>query len=227
MTLPGWLTSARETVDAAISAESSRQWREVALEARSELEERLGELIALEVAVKVGRDGDWFDCVWDSRGAGLAVEALVSKGPQRAAVNRLQTSLPAFVADAKRTVTDAWIARIHDQVGRADDLSVLAEVLGRIPDHEEQQEMLTAALRPIKKLMGSLPTSTSEQDLTSAAEAVDAAFKNAFGDVEVREFLLAASRSGADLHQLTRTVLAWIEENGGANLLRISIGPAR
>jgi len=123
VTLPGWLTSARETVDAAISAESSRQWREVALEARSELEERLGELIALEVAVKVGRDGDWFDCVWDSRGAGLAVEALVSKGPQRAAVNRLQTSLPAFVADAKRTVTDAWIARIHDQVGRADDLS--------------------------------------------------------------------------------------------------------
>ena len=120
---------------------------------------------------------------------------------------------------------DAWAARIRDQVGGIDDLLALADVLGRIPDHEEQQGMLTKALQPVRKLMVSLPTPTSEEDLKSVAEAVEAAFKNAFGDAEVREFLLAASRSGAGLDQLTPTVRTWIEQSGAAHLLRISIGP--
>jgi hypothetical protein len=224
MTLPHWLTSARETLDAAISAESNRQRQEVATDAQSELEARLGELLGLEVAVKVGREAGWFDCVWDSHGAGLAVDALVSKGPQRTEVNRLQTSLPAFVADARRHVTDAWIARVHSSVGRIEDLRALIEALGRIPGHQGQQKMLTTALQPVQKLMRSLPNSSSEKELKSVGEAVEAAFKKAFGDVEVREFLLAASRSGARLDQLTPTVRAWIEENKADDLVRVSIG---
>lgn len=66
MTLPRWLISARKTLESAISAESNRQRWEVATDAQSELEARLGELLAVEAAVKVGRDSGWFDCVWDT-----------------------------------------------------------------------------------------------------------------------------------------------------------------
>jgi hypothetical protein len=226
VTLPGWLTSARTTVDEAITAQSSRQKHETAAEAQAALNESLADLTALQTAVQTARDAGWLDGVPDHHGAGPAVAALLSKGPQRAEVNRLQTALPRFADQAKRTVTDAWTARIRSEVGGIDDLLALAEVLGRIPGHQGQQDKLTRALQPVRTLMRSLPAPTSEKELKSAAEQVDAAFNDAFGDTEVRQFLLAASRSGARLDQLTPTVLTWIQQNKAADLVRVSIGSA-
>ena len=95
MTLPDWLTLARETLDEAISVESTKQRQAAAIEAQTELDARLDDLIALEVAVQTGRNSGWLGAVPDNHGAGPAVGALVSKGPQRAEVSRLQTSLPS------------------------------------------------------------------------------------------------------------------------------------
>jgi hypothetical protein len=226
VTLPAWLTLAREIIDQAIGAESSKQQQEVAGDAQAALDEHLGELTALALAVQVGRGAGWLHAaVPDLRGVGPAIDALIAKGPRRAEVSRLQTALPVFVQEARRTVGAAWMARIRDQVGGISDLQVLVRVLGQIPGRQDQQGMLEHALLPVNQLMGGLPTLASEADLASAAAAVDAAFRNAFGDAEVREFLLAASRSGARLDQLTPTVRAWIEENGAADLMCVSIGP--
>jgi hypothetical protein len=227
MTLPAWLTSARETIDEAIAAESSKQQQEVASDARAVLDEQLGELTALAVAVQAGRGAGWLDgAVPDLRGAGQAVDALIARGPRRAEVSRLQTALPVFVQEARRTVGAAWMVRIRDQVGGISDLRALADVLDQIPNRQDQQIALRQALRPVNQLMDTLPTPASEAALAAAAAAVDAAFRHAFGDAEVRNFLLAASRSGASLAQLTPAVRAWIEENGAADLMRVSIGPA-
>jgi hypothetical protein len=227
VTLPAWLTSAREIIDEAIAAESTKQQQQVASDAQAVLDDHLGELTDLALAVQAGRGAGWLPAaVSDYRGAGPAIDALLAKGPRRAEVSRLQTALPIFVEEARRAVSAAWIARIRDRVGGISDMQVLAGVLGQIPGHQEQQGILEQALRPVNQLTDTLPTSGSEAALASAAAAVDAAFRNAFGDAEVREFLLAASRSGARLDQLTPTVRAWIEENGAADLMRISIGPA-
>jgi hypothetical protein len=225
--LPAWLITARETIDEAIAAESSKQQQEVASDARAVLDEQLGELTALAVAVQVGRGAGWLEAaVPDLRGAGPAVDALIARGPRRAEVSRLQTALPVFVQEARRTVGAAWMARIRDQVGGISDLQARADVLGQIPNRQDQQIALSQALQPVNQLMDTLPTPASEAALASAADAVDAAFRNAFGDAEVREFLLAASRSGASLAQLTPAVRAWIAENGAADLMRVNIGPA-
>lgn len=227
MTLPVWLTSARETIDAAIAAESSRRQQELVSDAQAALNDHLDELTALATAVQVGRAAGWLgNAMADPRGAGPAVDALITKGPRRAEVSRLQTALPVFVQQARQTIGAAWIARIRDQVGGLTDLRALVRVLDQIPDQQDRQAMLKKALQPVTKLRDTLPTSTSEADLASAGAAVDAAFRNAFGNAEVREFLLAASRSGASLAQLTPTVRAWIEENGAADLMRVSIESA-
>ena len=227
MTLPVWLTSARETIDEAIAAESSKQQQEVASDAQAALDEHLDELTALAVAVKAGRAAGWLGgAVADPRGAGSAVDALIAKGPRRAEVSRLQTGLPVFVDQARRTVGVAWLARIRDQVGGLTDLQALVGVLDQIPNRQDQQSVLEKALQPVIKLRDTLPTPTSEANLASAGSVMEAAFRNAFGDAEVRDFLLAASRSGASVAQLTPTVRAWIEENGAADLMRISIRPA-
>lgn len=226
MTLPAWLTSARETIDEAIVAESSRQQQEVANDAQVALDDHLDELTALATAVQVGRAAGWLgSAVADPRGAGPAVDELIAKGPRRAEVSRLQTALPVFVEEARRTVGAAWSTRIHNRVGRLSDLQALVGVLDRIPGRQDRQAALKKALQPVTKLMQTLPTPASEAELWSASAAVDAAFRNAFGDDEVREFLLSASRSGASLAQLTPTVKAWIDENGAADLIRVSIGP--
>jgi len=226
MTLPLWLTSARETVDAAITAKSAKDKREVATDAQEELDKRLMKLLALETAVKVGRAAGWFESVPDYAGAGSAVEALASKGPRRAELNRLQTSLPTFVDQAERAVKDAWTERVRDQIGRSDDLAALADVLARIQGRQEQRDMLLAALAPVQKLLLTLPTSKSEEELRSVGTAVNVVFDKAFPNAEVREFLLAASRTGATLHQLTPAVEAWIRENAANDLVRIIIGAA-
>jgi hypothetical protein len=226
--LPVWLTSARGTIDEAIAAESSRQQQEVASDAQAALNDHLDELTALAIAVQVGQAAGWLvDIVVDPRGAGAgpAVDALIAKGPRRAEVNRLQTALPVFVQEARRTVGAAWLARIRDQVGGLSDLKALVGVLDQIPDSQDRQAALKKALQSVTELTDTLPTPASETKLASVGAEVDAAFRNAFGDAEVREFLLAASRSGASLGQLTPTVRAWIEENGAANLMRVSIGP--
>lgn len=225
MTLPVWLTSARETVDEAIAAESSKQQQEVSIDAQAALDEYLDELTALAKAVKAGRAAGWLgDVMADSRGAAPAIEALIAKGPRRAEVSRLQTALPVFVEEARRTVGSAWIARIHDRVGRLSDLQALVGVLDRLPGRQDRQTALKKALQPVTDLMQTTPGPTSEADLASASASVDAAFRDAFGDAEVREFLLAASRSGASLDQLTSAVRAWIDENGAGDLMRVSIG---
>lgn len=227
MTLPAWLTSAREIIDEAIAAESSKQQQEVAIDAREALDDYLDELTDLATAVQAGRDAGWLDgAMADPRSAGSAIDALIAKGARRAEVSHLQTALPVFVEEVRRTVGAAWSIRIRDQVGGVSDLQALVGVLDQIPGRQNQQSVLEKALQPVIKLMNTLPTPTAEADLTSAGIAVDAVFRNAFGDVEVREFLLAASRSGASLAQLTPTVRAWIEENGAADLMRVSIGPA-
>jgi hypothetical protein len=227
VTLPVWLTLARETIDEAIAAESSKQQQEVAGDAQAALDDHLDELTALAVAVKAGRAAGWLSgAVADSRGAGPAVDALIAKGPRRAEVSRLQTALPVFVEQARSTVGAAWAERIRDQVGGLNDLQTLVRVLDQIPGRQNQQAVLKRALQPVIKLRDTLPTATSEADLASAGAAVDAAFRQAFGNTEVREFLLAAARSGASLAQLTPTVWAWIEENGAADLMRVTIRPA-
>lgn len=226
MTVPAWLTSAREIIDEAIVAESSRQQQEVANDAKAALDDYVDELTSLATAVQAGRAAGWLgSTVADPRGARPAVDALIAKGPRRAEVSHLQTALPVFVQEARRTVGAAWHTRIHDRVGRLSDLQALVSVLKRLPGRQDRQAALTKALQPITELMQTLPGPTSEADLTSAGTAVDAAFRDAFGDAEVREFLLAASRSGASLAQLTPTVRAWIEENGAEDLLRVSMGP--
>ena len=226
MTLPVWLTSARETIDEAIAAESSKQQQEVASDAQAALGDHLDELSALATAVQAGRAAGWLrGAVADPRGAGPAVDALIAKGPRRAEVSRLQTALPVFVEQARRTVGAAWNERIRDQVGGLSDLQALVGVLDQILNRQDQQSVLEKALRPVIKLRDTLPTPTSEADLASAGAAMEAAFRNAFGDAEVRDFLLAASRSGASLAQLTPAVRAWIEENGAADLMRVTIRP--
>ena len=227
MTLPAWLTSARETIDEAIAAESSKQQQEVASDAQAALDDHLDELSALATAVQAGRAAAWLGgAVADPRGAGPAVDALIAKGPRRAEVSRLQTALPVFVEQARRTVGAAWNERIRVQVGGLSDLQSLVGVLDQIPNRQDQQSVLERALQPVIKLRDTLPTPTSEADLASAGSVMEAAFRNAFGDAEVRDFLLAASRSGASLAQLTPTVRAWIEENGAADLMRVTIRPA-
>jgi hypothetical protein len=226
--LPVWLTSARETIDAAIEAESNKNQQDVISDAQAALDSHLVELTALSEAVKVGRAAGWLSgAITDSRGAsaGPAVDALIARGPRRAEVSHLQTALPLFVEQARRAVGAAWMARIRDQVGGLDDLEALVVVLDRIPHHQDQQVELKKARQPVIKLMHTLPTSASEVELASAGAAVAAAFQNAFGNPEVREFLLAASRSGASLSQLTRSVSDWIEENGAAELMRVTIRP--
>lgn len=227
MTLPAWLTSARETIDEAIAAESSKQQQEVASDAQAALDDHLDELSALATAVQAGRAAGWLGgAVADPRGAGPAVDALIAKGPRRAEVSRLQTALPVFVEQARRTVGAAWNERIRDQVGGLSDLQALVGVLDQILNRQDQQSVLEKALRPVIKLRDTLPTPTSEADLASAGSVMEAAFRNVFGDTEVRDFLLAASRSGASLAQLTPAVRAWIEENGAADLMRVTIRPA-
>ena len=227
MTLPVWLISAQEIINEAITAQSTKQQQEVAKDAQAALDEHLDELTALAGAVKAGRAAGWIGAaVTDPRGAESALDALIAKGPRRAEVSRLQTALPAFVDQARRTVAAAWKARIRDQVGGLDDLQSLVGVLDQIPDRRDRQAVLKEALKPVIKLQDILPTAASEADLASAGAAVEAAFQNAFGNAEVREFLLAASRTGASLVQLTPCVLAWIEENGAANLMRVKITPA-
>ena len=167
MTLPIWLTSARETIDDAIAAESSKQQQEVASDAQAALDEHLDELTALALAVQAGRVAGWLGGAGaDPRGAGPAVDALIAKGPRRAEVSRLQTALPVFVEQARRTVGAAWIARIRDQVGGLNDLQALVGVLDQIPGRQDQQAVLEKALQPVIKLMDTLPTSTSEADLS-------------------------------------------------------------
>jgi hypothetical protein len=224
VTLPAWLTSARETIDEAITAESSRQQQEVASDAQAALDDHLDELTALATAVQAGRAAGWLgSAVADPRGAGPAVDALIAKGPRRAEVSRLQTALPVFVQEARRTVGAAWLERIRDQVGGLNDLQALVGVLDQIPGRLDRQAALKKALQPVTELTETLPTPASEAQLASASAVVDAAFRDAFGDDEVREFMLAASRSGANLAQLTPTVKAWIDENGAADLMRVSI----
>lgn len=227
MTLPVWLTLARETIDEAIAAESSKQQQEVAGDAQTALDDHLDELTALAVAVQAGRAAGWLSgAVADPRGAGLAVDALIAKGPRRAEVSRLQTALPVFVEQTRGIVGAAWADRIRDRVGGLNDLQALVRVLEQIPDRQDQQAALKKALQPVIKLRDTMPTATSEADLASAAAAVDAAFRDAFGNAEVREFLLAASRLGASLAQLTPTVSAWIENKGAADLMRVIVRPA-
>jgi hypothetical protein len=225
VTLPVWLTSARETIDAAIAAESTKQQQEVASDARAALEDHLDELTDLAMAVQAGRAAGWLAAVTDPRDAGPVLDALIAKGPRRAEVSRLQTALPVFVEHVRRTVGAAWNARIRDQVGGLTDLQALVGVLDQIPNRQDQQSVLEKALKPVIKLRDTLPTPTSEADLASASSVMEAAFRNAFGEVEVRDFLLAASRSGASLAQLTPNVRTWIEENGAADLMRVRIGP--
>ena len=82
MTLPVWLTSARETIDEAIAAESSKQQQEVASDARAVLDEQLDELTALAVAVQAGRAAGWLDgAVPDLRGAGPGGRRAHRQGP--------------------------------------------------------------------------------------------------------------------------------------------------
>jgi hypothetical protein len=225
VTLPEWLTSARETIDEAIVAQSSRQQQEVASDAQAALDDHLDELTDLAMAVQAGRAAGWLGAVADPRGAGPALDALIAKGPRRAEVSRLQTALPVFVEQARRTVGAAWNERIRDQVGGLSDLQALVGVLDQIPNRHDQQSVLEEALQPVIKLRDTLPTPTSEADLASVGSVMETAFRNAFGDAEVRDFLLAASRSGASLAQLTPTVKAWIEENGAADLMRVIIRP--
>jgi hypothetical protein len=227
VTVPIWLTSARETIDEAVAAESNKDQQEVVGDAQAALDDHLAELTDLAVAVKAGRAAGWLSGgMPDPRGAGPAVDALIARAPRRAEVSRLQTALPVFVEQARGTVGAAWIARIRDQVGGLSDLEALVDVLDRIPHHRDRQAVLKRALQPINKIIRTMPTPTSEAELASAAAAVDAAFQNSFGNAEVREFLLAASRSGASLAQLTPIVMAWIEENGAADLMRVTIRPA-
>ena len=108
--------------------------------------------------MQVGRAAGWLaGAMADPRGAGSAVDALIAKGPRRAEVSRLQTALPLFVEEARRTVGAAWIARIRDRVGGLSDLQALVGVLDKIPGRQDRQAALKEALQPVTKLMHTLP----------------------------------------------------------------------
>ena len=128
-------------------------------DARAALDDHLDELTGLATAVQVGRAAGWLvDAMVDPRGAGPAVDALIAKGPRRAEVNRLQTALPVFVEEARRTVGAAWSARIRDRVGGVSDLQALVGVLDQIPGRQDRQAVLENALQSVIKLIRTLPT---------------------------------------------------------------------
>ena len=82
MTLPVWLTSARETIDEAIAAESSKQQQEVASDVRATLDDHLDELTGLATAVRAGRAAGWLaGAMADPRGAGAGRRRAHRQGP--------------------------------------------------------------------------------------------------------------------------------------------------
>jgi len=68
------------------------------------------------------------------------------------------------------------------------------------------------------------PPSASKGGGSSGAHSH--ALAKAFGNEDVRQFLLACSRTGATFDQLTDSVSEWLKQTGANQLLRVRLGQA-
>lgn len=224
--LPGWIESARETVDEAVQSRDTADKNESATAAKELLVSEIATLAGLSTAVSVGRKQGWLatPSPQSATVARSALEAVVTKGALRRDVNQLQKTLPTYVNQLKAEVEREWKQHVQDQVGRIDDLDALIRLMAVLPGQESQRDLLEKLRKPLLDLAKTMPIESSDAALTATAEQFDIAFSQAFGNEDVRQFLLACSRTGATLDQMTANVSEWLEQTGADQLLRIRLG---
>jgi hypothetical protein len=225
-TLPEWIESARETVDEAVQSRHTAAKNESASTAKELLVSEIQTLACLSTAVSVGRRHGWVATPSPQSAAGTrsALEAVVTKGALRRDVNQLQKTLPRYVTQLNAEVEREWTQHVQDRVGRIDDLDALIRLMAALPGQESQRDLLEKLRKPLLDLAKTLPTESSDAALTATAEQFETAFSQAFGNDDVRQFLLACSRTGATLDQLTANVSEWLKQTGADQLLRIRLG---
>ena len=225
---PQWLESARETVDAAVQSRNTAEKNESAVAAKELLQSQLGTLASLSTAVSVGRDQGWLEkpSLQGAASTRASIEAVVSKGALRRPVSQLQTALPSYVTQLKADVERQWKQHVELTVGRVDDLDALIRLMAALPGQESQRLLLDGLRKPLLGLAKAIPTKSTEAELEITARQFDNAFSQAFGNEEVRHFLLACSRTGATLDQMTANVSEWLNHTGASAILRIRLGQA-
>lgn len=226
---PQWLESARETVDAAVESRDVADKNQSASTAKETLESELGTLAALSTAASVGRSQGWFAATASHQSAAVArsaLQALVTKGALQREVNQLQTTLPRYVTQLKGEIEREWKQHVEVQVGRIEDLDALIRLMAALPGQESQRELLEKLRKPLLDLGKTIPTESSATTLSDTAKQFENAFSKAFGNEDVRQFLLACSRTGATFDQLTGSVSEWLKQTGANQLLRVRLGQA-
>ncbi|MBX7133591.1 MAG: hypothetical protein K1X67_13030 [Fimbriimonadaceae bacterium] len=225
--VPEWISTARETVDAAVESRQALEKSESALAANELLSSELPMLAEVSTAVGIGLRRGWLaDRPLQQSGAVVrtALEAVVSKGALRRDVNLLQQSLPKYVAELRTEVERNWKEYVEATVGRIEDIDALIRLMAALPGQESQRKLLEKLRKPLLDLAKSIPAESSESDLASVAVELEQAFSQAFGNEDVRQFLLACSRTGATLDQMNASVSEWLQHTGADQLLRIRLG---
>jgi hypothetical protein len=185
------------------------------------IQNRLDDLAS---AAAIGYHTGWLSDVAQAGPVESALRALASRGAAQQRVADLQRALPAYAQNATRIIGESWAAHVRSRAGRYEDLQALLELLRNLPGQDGTRRILQEALRQLHTLITGSPTDESESELVRAAETVQRALSAAFGDDEVTDFLLACSRAGARLEQLTPTVEAWLASTGVGRLIRIRLG---
>jgi len=226
--LPQWLESARETVDAAVQSRAAADKNESAMTAKELLDSQSGPLAAVATAVGLGRDRGWLTLGQSQNAVSVrsSLEAVVSKGSLRRDVNHLQTKLPSYVAQLIAEVERQWKQHVELKVGRIEDLDALIRLMAALPGQESQRTLLEELRKPLLDLAKAMPSGSSETDLEETAKLFEKVFSKAFGNEEIRQFLLACSRTGATLDQMTSNVSDWLNQTGADSILRIRLGQA-
>lgn len=122
----------------------------------------------------------------------------------------------------------AWVAHVDGALPATHDATLKA--LERVPGFGAQVAEIRRLYRAAAVLKEAIPA--DESALERAAE-IGAGLRTAWRDLHgeglpegVREFLAEANDWRATLAHLTPTVVAWLEVNGLADLVRISLGAA-
>lgn len=234
MTAPVWLVEARDAVDVALAAVTANEKAANVAQVVDVLEKGVGagvvdsEFGELVNASVTGLHDRWLSptAVPNASDIDSALTRVVQGDISASVLRSLSEHLPRYAEQLRIAVAQGWRTHVATTVGGVDDLRALATVLKAIPGQHDASLKLTAAQESVARLTDRLPGSDSAERLAAATAAVNQAFGEAVEDAEVRDFLVACSRSGALMSQLTPGVRSWIEKNKASDRFVVQLGTA-
>lgn len=231
MTAPAWLAEAREAVDDALATATVNDRASNIAQVVAVLDEADGAgrpssaFSDLVAAARLGLTTGWLSITElpDSASALASLDRIARGDVTASSLRSLSQHLPSYIQQLRARTAAGWRTHVTRTVGGVEDLQALSVVLRAIPGQRDASARLATALTAISTLNTQLPDLTAEERLNATAVLVNEAFDEAVDEKEVRDFLIACSRTGATMTQLSPSVRTWIEQNNAADRFIIQL----